>query len=151
MLPESWLLPKFSCLQDTQYNTQAAIASRQHSHQVLVTTAKQLQNIEQIARGVAPTPLHTPSITEHAPHSTALREHHNVTTEPHTQPHMRLLCHTHVRAIRLPSIDGMLPESLLLPKYKNLQDTRAAIASHHGTRRCGHTQSAVRNASQLIA
>jgi hypothetical protein len=46
--------------------------------------------------------------------------------------HTRLSRHTHVRAVRLPSVDGMLPESWPF-KYKSLQDTPTAIASHHRT------------------
>jgi hypothetical protein len=45
----------------------------------------------------------------------------------------------------------MLPESWLLFKPKYLQDTRTAIASHHGTRRRRRTQPAARNAPQRSA
>ncbi len=36
---------------------------------------------------------------------------------------------TYTRAVRLPSVDGMLPDSLLLFNSNSLQDTRTAIAS----------------------
>jgi hypothetical protein len=66
---------------------------------------------------------------------TQLRAPHTPPTENHTQSHAQPPHHTHQRAVRLPSVDGMLPESWLPPKSKYLQDTRTAIASHHGTRR----------------
>jgi hypothetical protein len=65
---------------------------------------------------------------------TQLRPPDTPPTENHTQSHTRPPRHTHCRATRLPSVDGMLPESWLNCKYNPLQDTRSAIASHHGTR-----------------
>jgi hypothetical protein len=44
--------------------------------------------------------------------------------------------HTHARAVRLLSVDGMLPESWFLSEYKLLQNMRAAIASGHRIRCC---------------
>ncbi len=72
-------------------------------------------------------------------------------TENRTQSHTRPPRHTHVRAVRLVSHEGMLPESWLLNKYNTLQDTRSAIASHHGTRRRTRPQPAARNASRRSA
>jgi hypothetical protein len=89
----------------------------------------------------------------HATYSTAHSSDrpHTPPTENHTQPHTRPPRHTHDRAVRLPSVDGMLPVSWLLLKVNVLQDTRTAIASHHGTRRRCRPQRAARNASQRIA
>jgi hypothetical protein len=107
----------------------------------------------------------SPARPHDVPHSRnhcALRNHHRIhtaartprtarPTENHTQSHTRPPRHTHVRAVRLPSVDGMLPESWLLYKYKYLQDTRTAIASHHGTRRRRRPQPATHNAARRIA
>jgi hypothetical protein len=93
----------------------------------------------------------TPLRARHAQHGTQLRPPHTPPTENHTQSHTRPPRHTHVRAVRLPSVDGMLPESWLLYKYNTLQDTRTAIASHHGTRRRRRPQPAARNAPQRSA
>jgi hypothetical protein len=76
----------------------------------------------------------TPPHARHTQHDTHLRAPHTPPTENHTQSHTRPPRHTHARAARLPSVDGMLPESWLMSKYTYLQDTRTAIASHHGTR-----------------
>jgi hypothetical protein len=93
----------------------------------------------------------TPLRARHTQHGTQLRPPHTPPTENHTQSHTRPPRHTHVRAVRLPSVDGMLPESWLLFKSNRLQDTRTAIASHHGTRRRRRPQPAARSASQRIA
>jgi hypothetical protein len=70
------------------------------------------------------------------------------TQPPHTTKHTtktthaQLPRHTHSRAVRPPSVEGMLPESWLLSSLISLQDTRTAIASHCGTRchcRAHHT------------
>ncbi len=65
---------------------------------------------------------HTAPTTQHA-------------TENHTQSHTPPPRHAHRRAVRLPSVDGMLPETWLLSNLNSLHDTRSAITSHHGTRR----------------
>jgi hypothetical protein len=44
----------------------------------------------------------------------------------------------------------MLPVSWLLFNFNILQDTRTAIASHHGTRRRRRPKRAARNASHSI-
>jgi hypothetical protein len=44
--------------------------------------------------------------------------------------HTRLLRHTHVKVVRLPSVDGILLESLLTNKFKYLEDTQTVIASN---------------------
>jgi hypothetical protein len=93
----------------------------------------------------------TPPHARHTQHGTQLRPPHTPPTENHTQSRTRPPRHTHCRAVRLPSVDGMLPESWLLYKYNCLQDTRTAIASHHGTRRRRRPKPAARNASQRIA
>jgi hypothetical protein len=93
----------------------------------------------------------TPSRACHTQHGIQLRPPHAPPTENHTQSHTRPPRHTHCRAVRLPSVDGILPESWLLYKYNPLQDTRAAIASHHATRRCRRPQRVARNASQRSA
>jgi hypothetical protein len=96
----------------------------------------------------------TACTTQHARHTqlgTQLQPPHTPPTQNHTQSHTRPPRHTHVRAVRLPSVDGMLPESWLLYKDKCLQDTRTAIASHHGTRRRRRPQPAARNASRRSA
>jgi hypothetical protein len=94
-------------------------------------------------------PPHAP----HTPHTTELSAPHSAPTEEHTQIHTgRLPRHTHPTAVRLPSVDGMLPESWLLLKYNSLQDTQIAIASHHGNRRCYRTQPVAHyTADKLIA
>ena len=92
----------------------------------------------------------TPHTARHTQFGTQLRPPHTPPTENHTQSHTRPPRHTHVRAVRLPSVDGMLPESWLLYKPNHLQDTRTAIASHHGTRR-RRPQPAVPNAAHRIA
>jgi hypothetical protein len=79
-----------------------------------------------------------------------IRATHNAPTEKHTQQHVPLSCHTHVRDRRLPSVDSMLPDSWLLPKTNSLQDTRTAIASHHDTRRRCCAQTVACNTSQLL-
>jgi hypothetical protein len=70
------------------------------------------------------------NITAHAPphvcytqQGTQLRAPHTPPTENHTQSHTRPPRHTHCTAGRLPSVDGMLPESWLLFKYNTLQET----------------------------
>jgi hypothetical protein len=88
---------------------------------------------------------HTQHTNTHVPHArttsctaTAHRSD-NPTHHPQkiTPSHTRAASarHTHRRAVRSPSVGGMLPESWLLVRYNSLQDTRTAIASHHGTRR----------------
>jgi hypothetical protein len=93
----------------------------------------------------------TPPHTRHTQHGTQLRAPHTPPTENHTQSHTRPPRHTHRSPVRLPSVDGMLPESVLLYKSNDLQDTRTAIASHYGTRRHSRPQPAARDASQCIA
>jgi hypothetical protein len=93
----------------------------------------------------------TPLRARHAQHGTQLRPPHTPPTENRTQSHTRPPRHTHCRAVRLLSVDGMLPESWLPCKPKYLQDTQTAIASHHGTRRRRRPQPAAHNASQRIA
>jgi hypothetical protein len=115
---------------------------------------------------------HTPTRHTQAPHShnnCALHKHH-CTRPPHAH-HTAPSCvhptpftqlntpinprsirvHTHRSPIRLPSVDGTLPDSWLSFSLNSLQDTQAAIASHHGTRRRCRTQPAARNKSQRIA
>jgi hypothetical protein len=87
----------------------------------------------------------------HTQHGIQLRPPHTPPTENHTQSHTRPLRHTYDSPVRLPSVDGMLPESWLLFKIKFLQDTRTAIASHHGTRRRRRPHPAAHKASQCIA
>jgi hypothetical protein len=93
----------------------------------------------------------TPPRARHTQLGTQLRARYTPPTENHTQSHTRPPRHTHVRAVRLPSVDGMLLESWLSNKANVLQDTRSAIASHHGTRRRRRPQPVARNASQRIA
>jgi hypothetical protein len=52
-----------------------------------------------------------------------------------TQTHARPPRLTHTRAVRLLSIEGILPAKWLPPSINCLQDTRTAIASHDGIRR----------------
>jgi hypothetical protein len=68
-------------------------------------------------------------------------------TQSHTPPRR----HTHCRAVRLPSVNGMLSDSWLLNKPKYLQDTRSAIASHDGKRRCCHAQSVAHHTTKLVS
>jgi hypothetical protein len=97
----------------------------------------------------------TAARTPHTTYRTAqFRALHTPLTENHTQSHspfLRHITHTHDSPVRLPSVDGMLPESWLLCKSNSLQNTRTAIASHHGTRYRRRPQPAARNASQRIA
>jgi hypothetical protein len=93
----------------------------------------------------------TPLRARHTQHGTQLRPPHTPPTENHTQSHTRPPRHTHPRDARLLSVEGMLPESWLLFKCNPLQDTRTAIASHHGTRRRRRPQPAAHNAAQRIA
>ena len=95
--------------------------------------------------------MHTAARTPHTARHTAPTTPHATHRNSHPVTHTRPPRHTHVRAVRLPSIDGMLPESWLLFKSNPLQDTRTAIASHHGTRRRTRPQPAARNASQRSA
>ncbi len=119
-------------------NTQAAHAR---------TTSRTAETTAHCAIITASTPPHA----RHTQHGTQLRPPHTPPTENHTQSHTRHLRHTHDSRVRLPSVDGMLPESWLFCKCNALQDTRTAIASHHGTRRRRRPQPAARNASQRIA
>jgi hypothetical protein len=60
-------------------------------------------------------------------------------SRPHHTPRMqKRRAGTHERRVRVPSVDGMLPESWLLFKLNRLQDTRTDNASHHGTQRRRH-------------
>jgi hypothetical protein len=102
-----------------------------------------------------PQPLHTAQCNHHCTHtnartspqhSTQLRPPDTPPTENHTARHTRPPCHTHDSRVKLPSVDGMLPESWLLYKFNLLHDTRTVIASHHGTRRRSRPQPAARNA-----
>jgi hypothetical protein len=109
-----------------------------HSHAAYSTQAPHARTTPR----TAPTTVHCPNITactppraRHTQHGTQLRPPHTPPTENHTQSHTRPPRHTHSRDVRLPSVDGMLPESWLSFKLNALQDTRTAIASHHGTRR----------------
>jgi hypothetical protein len=129
MLPESWLPCNSNRLQDTR----TAIASQ--------NTDTQAPHARTTSR-TAPTTAHcviittcTPLRASHTQHGTQLRPPHTPPTENHTQSHTPPPRHTHSSRVRLPSVDGMLPDSWLLSKIKCLQDTRSAIASHHGTRR----------------
>jgi hypothetical protein len=78
---------------------------------------------------------HTPLHARNTQRAMQLRAPHTPPTENHTQLHTQPSRHTHLRAVRLPSVKGMLPKSWLVPNHKYLHDTRSAIASHHGTRR----------------
>ncbi len=62
-------------------------------------------------------------------HTPRTAELHTAPTEEHTQTHTRLPRLTHRRAVRLPSVDGMLPESLLMCNCNCLPET-PATASH---------------------
>jgi hypothetical protein len=73
--------------------------------------------------------------------STTANKRRANTPTPHTKQHgahiknlnhTRGYQHTYDRAVRLPNVDGMLPESWLLDNLKSLQDKRTAIASQHG-------------------
>ncbi len=64
-------------------------------------------------------------LTAIAAATTQLRAAHTPPTEKHTQSHTRPPRHTHTRAVRLPSVDGMLPESWLMLNPKYLQDTNS--------------------------
>ncbi len=94
--------------------------------------------------------MHTAARTPRTARHIALTTPH-AATENHTQLHTPPPRHTHCRAVGLPSIDGMLPESWLTLKSNSLQNTRSAIASHHGTRRRTRPQPAAHNASRRIA
>jgi hypothetical protein len=92
-------------------------------------------------RPAQPQPLRTAQISQHA-HAAAHTPHtarHTALSTPHTahrkhtQSHTRPSRHTHDSRVRLPSVDGMLPESWLPNKYNCLQDTRTAITSYHNT------------------
>jgi hypothetical protein len=112
------------------------------------TTARVTQNTarQQDTHGTSHTPTqHTkqtsPTRPQDVPHShdnSALRQHHcahptarTQHTAPRTthtahgkpQPVTHAASHTHVRAVRLPSVGGMLPESWLLFTINDLQDT----------------------------
>jgi hypothetical protein len=54
-----------------------------------------------------------PPRARHTQHGTQLQPPHTSPTENHTQSHTRPPRTTHVRAVRLRSVDGMLPESWL--------------------------------------
>jgi hypothetical protein len=72
----------------------------------------------------------------HATHGTAhSSDHPTHRPQKNTPSHTWPLRHTHERRVRFPSVDGMLPERWLPFNNNCLQDTRTAIASHHGTRR----------------
>jgi hypothetical protein len=93
----------------------------------------------------------TPLRARHAQHGTQLRPPHTPPTENHTQSHTRPPRHTHVRAVRLPSVDGMLPESWLLLKSNDLQDTRTAIASQPPTPASRPQHSAAQRIASIIS
>jgi hypothetical protein len=85
-------------------------------------------------RPAQPQPLRTAQTSLHArrrtnathkQHRTQLRATHTPTTENHTQSHTPPPRHTDPSPIRLPSVDGMLPESGLSPKINTLQDTNS--------------------------
>ncbi len=90
----------------------------------------------------SPATVHCASITARTPlhgHHTPHTTHHRAPRTPHrthrknTPSHTRLPRHTsatYLRAVRLLSVDGMLPESWLLCKYKFLQDTRRVTQWH---------------------
>jgi hypothetical protein len=67
----------------------------------------------------------------HTQRGTQLRAPHTPPTESHTQSHTRPPRHTYSSRVWLPSVDGMLPESWLLPKNNSLQNTRTATITHH--------------------
>ncbi len=78
-----------------------------------------------------------PYTTHHIPQSSA---------HPTPRTHNDTPCHTpafitHRRAVRLPSVDGMLPDNWLLDKYNPLQDTRTAILQHNRTKGAAATPS----------
>jgi hypothetical protein len=132
-----------------------------HAHRTLTRSMQTHKPRTPARRRTAPTTAHCPIITactapraRHTQLGKQLRPPHTPPTENHIQSHTRPPRHTHQRAVRLPSVDGMLPESWLLSKYNSLQDTRTAIASHHGTRRRRRPQPAahyLRSAAQRSA
>ncbi len=79
--------------------------------------------------------MHTAARTPHTARYTTPRSPHAAHRKKNTQSHTRPPRHTHDSLVRLPSVDGMLPESWLFCKANNLHNTRTAIASHDGTRR----------------
>jgi hypothetical protein len=99
--------------------------------------------------------MHTAARTPHTRHTqlgTQLRPPHTPRTANHTQSRTLPPRHTHVRVVRLPTVDGMLPESWLLCKSRFLQDTRAAITSYHSNQRRRRPQRPVaRNATHRSA
>ncbi len=69
--------------------------------------------------------------------------------QSHTQEHTRLS--THRRAIMLPSVDGILPDSWLVSKYSSLYTAR--VVSHtvtppHSPQRTGSLRTSTRSGSQ---
>jgi hypothetical protein len=66
----------------------------------------------------------TPPRARHTQNDTQLRPPHTPPTEKRTQSHTPPPRHTHTRAVRLVSVDGMLPESWLVYNCNELQDTR---------------------------
>ncbi len=114
---------------------------RAHAHHAHATSHTPTQHtsasparMHNVPRGCSDSAVreHHCTTTARTAHTTQ-RATHTAPTEKHTPTHARLPRHTHRRAVRLPSVDGMLPESWLLDEYNSLQDTRTAITSHHGT------------------
>jgi hypothetical protein len=111
----------------TQRSIQAQVPRARTASRTASRTATAAAHCTNITARTHPYARHTQHAHSSAPHTSP--------TENHTHSHTRPPRQTHLRAVRLPSVDGMLPERWLLPKLKNLQDTRTAIAiaSHHGT------------------
>jgi hypothetical protein len=154
MLPDSWLLYNlkelhYSATQHTstaqrQHTSPSQTRSVTHSNAIRGSNPKsqhhapcQRKRAAQHRRRRAQwQPLHAQHTAQHDTH----RAPHTAPIETHTQPHVGVSRHTHCRAARLPSVDGMLPDSWLSDKCKYLQDTSTAIASHHGPRHCSRGQ-----------
>jgi hypothetical protein len=103
------------------------------------------------ARCASDTPCKCPvHATHYTPPGCAQPTHHIHTKK---NSHTRTQHHTHVRAVRLPSTEGMVPTSWLLSNLTALQDTRTAIpiVSQHGTPHHRRPQPAVHSAPLLIA
>jgi hypothetical protein len=139
---------------NTAHTSKPRTAHRTLTHSIQThtprTPARRPAQHQQLCTAQTSLHAHRPH-TRHTHHGTQLRAPHTPPTEHHTQSHTRPPRHTHHSRVRLPSVDGMLPERLLLLNHNDLQDTRTAITSHHGTRRRRRPQPAGRDASQRIA
>ncbi len=128
-----------ACVAENSAHLQATHAT---SHTHTQPTNTQAPHARTTSR-TAPTTAHCAIIAVCTPPHARHTARHTAPTTPHAahrkshQSHTRPPCHTHRRAVRLLSVDGMLPESWLLFKCNFLHDTRTAIASYrdHGTRR----------------